>query len=700
MEQEISKLILLWTFCGLTCHLCGLKCVKNQDNEEYHDCLTDHKCNFLYHFNEVHNIKSIPTCSFIAGQEGKHACNEVKHLCGESCSLIDKRNCQQVCSKVIGHYDLHLCQSLRHYCGEACSLSTKSQKGDYHCPNKCIVPYEERHDSHRCENETCPIQCPISDCQRKCQSNEHFHSDSNSQVDHFCGNEHQCRELCEEAGICNVIVEPKKQEEIYKGLVEETSITFTKYIQLSERLRCNKRIPPNAFKHTGKHTHHASDDLTQNGFHFCDVKCQFCEYFCTLPNGHTQNHNTTNGNMIQTEFTGEDNEFEYAGHKLRVGDQGIFVPCNLICKDLGRHRHISYCQSKEICQGQDIQHISEQVHPNPSIPKDFISHKLFWERTGFKDPYSVQEQHEFAKCDHECPDEKHHRSRGSTNDSAIKSFCELPLFHAQLNPNSNLPNDYGYISMDGHHFNCDNPSTREVAFHIIFVLDRSGSMGERDRKPIQEFSISNYLKYWNHNNRLGAVYHAVYQLLNARINSVKTNQVINDKISLILFNNEVIVPIENQDLKDPKDPMKMLDIMIQHHPDNGSNFILAIQKAGSLISSYHDPTRTNIIIFLSDGECYIPEKQLHEVFKENQSRGSLLYLYTVLFSSNSASSSLEEMAKIAQSYHTNYTSSGCLRSQFTRAINEISLVNHFTSIAESLRKHKPTLLKKDLIMHL
>ncbi len=37
------------------------------------------------------------------------------------------------------------------------------------------------------------------------------------------------------------------------------------------------------------------------------------------------------------------------------------------------------------------------------------------------DPYSVQEQQEFAKCDHECPDVKH--SQGSTNPS-IKSFCD------------------------------------------------------------------------------------------------------------------------------------------------------------------------------------------------------------------------------------------------------------------------------------
>ncbi|PKY59605.1 hypothetical protein RhiirA4_550417 [Rhizophagus irregularis] len=319
------------------------------------------------------------------------------------------RNCQKVCSKKIGHDDNeHLCQSKRHYCGKNCTLSSYTQKGDYQCLNKCIISYEEEHDLHLCENTICPIQCPIPNCKERCQSDDHFHAFSDLQVNHFCGNEHQCRELCEDNGICQVVTKPKEQEEIYEGLVEETSITFTKYIQLSERLKCNKKIPPNEFKHTGKHTH------KENGFHYCDAKCQFCEYYCTLPYGHTLNtHDTGHGIMTRTEFTGEDNVFEYAGYKLRVGDQGTFVLCNLFCKGLGRHRHIDYCQNVINCkdgnQGRDIQHINEKVLPNPDKPKDFISHishKLFWKRTGFKDPYSVQDQQEFEKCDYECPDDK------------------------------------------------------------------------------------------------------------------------------------------------------------------------------------------------------------------------------------------------------------------------------------------------------
>ncbi|CAG8735099.1 5498_t:CDS:2, partial [Cetraspora pellucida] len=246
-----------------------------------------------------------------------------------------KRNCQKRCSKEIGHEDdeNHLCQSLRHYCGAPCSLVTNTSKGDYSCPNKCIIPCEIQHDSHRCENETCPLPCPIKDCQRRCKSDDHFHAyseflvnNSESLVNHFCGKEHQCQELCEDPGICKVQTEPKKQEETYKGLVDTTSITFIKYIQVSERLKCSRKIPPDSFNHTGKHSH----DPNGEGIHYCDKKCVFCEYYCTLPYGHIQNlHDTRHGNMIQTEFTAEDNEFEYGGHKLKAGDEGTFVLCNL-----------------------------------------------------------------------------------------------------------------------------------------------------------------------------------------------------------------------------------------------------------------------------------------------------------------------------------------------------------------------------------
>jgi len=91
--------------------------------------------------------------------------------------------------------------------------------------------------------------------------------------------------------------------------------------------------------------------------------------------------------------------------------------------------------------------------------------------------------------------------------------------------------------------------------------------------------------------------------MEARINSAKANQAnqnqvspaMRDSISLILFNSDVIVPFENRDLTDPKD---LLNIMLKYQASGGTNFDLAIQKAGFLIASYFDPTKYVVLNIL------------------------------------------------------------------------------------------------------
>ncbi|CAJ0843021.1 16412_t:CDS:2 [Entrophospora sp. SA101] len=135
LEKEIDKLTHFWTLCGLSCQDCGLRCLKNHGHTDNHDCKTNHECHFSCQFVEAHS-SFIPTCSYKAGHDGKHACNKASHLCGKPCKLIDKCNCQKKCSKDIGHDggledDEHMCQSNRHNCGEPCSLFTSTKKGDY-----------------------------------------------------------------------------------------------------------------------------------------------------------------------------------------------------------------------------------------------------------------------------------------------------------------------------------------------------------------------------------------------------------------------------------------------------------------------------------------------------------------------------------------------------------------------------------------
>ncbi|CAJ0912222.1 15411_t:CDS:2 [Entrophospora sp. SA101] len=193
-------------------------------------------------------------------------------------------------------------------------------------------------------------------------------------------------------------------------------------------------------------------------------------------------------------------------------------------------------------------------------------------------------------------------------------------------------------------------------------------MSHNDRKPLENIRLGIREKIaQRHDNRLGAVYSAVYSFMETRLTSQRnlTKGAINkDTVSLILFNSSTIVPIENQPLSDLD---KFLDIMIEHSPCDGTNFELAIQKAGFLIDKYYDPTKTNIIIFLSDGEGGSPDAQLENILK---------------------------MANIAQKYLPANSSPQSLKCQYTKTIDEIALANHFTIVAESLRRHKPSLMKK------
>ncbi|CAG8548283.1 10484_t:CDS:10 [Ambispora gerdemannii] len=574
LEQEITRLKLFWNFCRLRCDNCGLACLKasqhnDNENDAIHDCLTDHGCHSACRFQEIHLDETIPKCAKFAGHEGYHTCS-AKHSCGASCVYSGKRNCQSKCTKDIDHEtmtgnEVHLCEATRHYCGALCSLRADTQKGNYECRNTCIIPCEESHEVHKCENEVCPIECPIAKCRRRCESRDHFHAKEN--VDHFCGEEHQCPNQCEGPGICKTVVEPTeivKEEAEYVN--KYGSFKYTKHFQNSQRFRCCIMIPPYKFKHEGKHAHgemhkcnitcpndlgkHIIEENKKRNFHFCDVKCPHCDYYCTLPYDHgrkdNSEHDTIHGNMFLTTFTCDDEEFEFEGHRLVVGDGGDFVCCHKVCENKGRHRHIDFCKHPAVCKNltggkkEEIsEHIDANISPYPNRKKDFISHRVFWERTKFRD---------FKKCDHECVDEIHHKDMD------------------------------GKVPIKRSPFFLQNPETN---FHIVFVVDRSGSMGSSDCKP-RRWTIKS-----RHNNRLGAVYEAVYTFIKTRKNSGKATRVgrstaDRDITSLILFNDVTTVAFENQSLSNTEE---LLNKMMESNPCGGTSYYKGIKKAAEIIEN-------------------------------------------------------------------------------------------------------------------
>lgn len=58
--------------------------------------------------------------------------------------------------------------------------------------------------------------------------------------------------------------------------------------------------------------------------------------------------------------------------------------CSMVCKEMGRHSHIDFCRSSDhaTCKGTDIEHIRSRLEPEPTKAKDWVSHKLHWQRTG------------------------------------------------------------------------------------------------------------------------------------------------------------------------------------------------------------------------------------------------------------------------------------------------------------------------------
>ncbi|RHZ45912.1 hypothetical protein Glove_642g9 [Diversispora epigaea] len=328
------------------------------------------------------------------------------------------------------------------------------------------------------------------------------------------------------------------------------------------------------------------------------------------------------------------------------------------------------------------------ISPNPARKKDYISHSTFWERTNFEDPYSQNDRDEFKKCDHECAGEEHHRV-DEYGREPTKSYCTLEIFHPSLDNNSIPPNNIGYISTCGHHFLCENPATSFGDFHIMFVVDRSGSMSASDCRPPCTRTATYGLRN-SHNNRLGAVYEAVYSFIETRRNSRRSAQnrqmiVDNDTASLVLFDGSAIIcAFENRSLTNPDD---LLQIMMTYDIGGTTNYAAGINAASRIIQRYYNGLKTNVVLFLSDGFCKAPEYQVRDLCSKVRNRDHI-YIFI-----RSRSLVMVRMVNIAKEYLPQNNNRQSLTCEFVHAVDEIRLIEYFTSVAESLRKHKPTLIR-------
>jgi len=272
------------------------------------------------------------------------------------------------------------------------------------------------------------------------------------------------------------------------------------------------------------------------------------------------------------------------------------------------------------------------------------------------------------------------------------------MFHAPRNPNDQV-NGLGYISNDGHLFECNNPVVMQQAFHVIFVVDRSGSMSITDRRPLPNAPMSNQIRQ-SANNRLGAVYSSLYSFWSARhVDTTANRQNIGarrDAYSVILFDAAATQVITNDFTRSPDE---LLDIVLRSRTGGGTNFVAALQTGQAVMERNWSTERTPVMIFLSDGECSeVPNTAMQDICRCAVRLGKPLSFHSILFGPDASSFYLQRMANLALEVQNNaprdarMPQAASVPSSFSIALDTVRLAETFLGLAESLRKPRGSLM--------
>ncbi|KAI0089043.1 hypothetical protein BDY19DRAFT_993275 [Irpex rosettiformis] len=398
-----------------------------------------------------------------------------------------------------------------------------------------------------------------------------------------------------------------------------------------------------------------------------------------------QLHETSHGSMSRTRWAVEDNSsVEVNGRRFGTNDDGAPMMVN----KLGSASHSMLLKRYAVFDGADLQHISSPMAPEPNRAKDFVSHSLHWARLGFKDPYTQEEQLDFTLCDALCAGTEH---QASVDGAPISppSFCTLPLFHPHHWPAEPVQGTavQGYISHDGHHFGCTDPSRLQQTYHIIFVIDRSSSMSNTDRRPLEATPMTARIAE-RHNNRLGAVYQSLFGFWSARQGLGHGPR--QDAYSVILFNQHVHHAVIHDTTSTAEE---LLNNILRYEPGFGTNFTLAIEAGQARMEDQWDNDRASVMIFLSDGECRLPERRISQLCRRAVNLGRPLSFHAVSF--GPFSHTLQGMVRIATQTQ-NSAPHNPLRptvpSSYHEALDTVQLAETFLGIAESLRKTRGALM--------
>eukprot|EP01084_Bolivina_argentea_P258876 436609_1 len=297
--------------CKQKCKECFYLCLLCKNHEDDNNWADAHTCNQTKHSCEElcdyckDKGQSI-NCSNKCAHSGKHNCGKPDHTCGSPCRLLKYGGCQTKCNLAGGHDKTAQpckCAAETHCCVEKCDISI--------CKNACKIPYNKKHDSHICIQQSCPYKCQVqcwndslkavTACGRPCASDQHDHQiqmDNGECKDegHICDQEHQCPEYCTELGNCRVEVQRKIVEKETFVTGGGSKIEYDSYAEVNaEKRRCCVVIPVGKFQHAAPNdsSHKCYEECYEGKkLHTCEEKCDSCGYFCELKFGHYEENGT------------------------------------------------------------------------------------------------------------------------------------------------------------------------------------------------------------------------------------------------------------------------------------------------------------------------------------------------------------------------------------------------------------------------
>eukprot|EP01084_Bolivina_argentea_P124467 220550_1 len=328
----------------------------------------------------------------------------------------------------------------------------------------------------------------------------------------------------------------------------------------------------------------------------------------------------------------------------KVGDQGVAEMCHMFCQRMGRgHVHVERCKyeddGKQCVEEEGRRHATGYCGIKEAL--DEVKHSKFWRRQKWKDPCSEKDIKKFSKCNFVCG----HPCHKDDDPEDESKYCTGDLWHEP----------FGQETL--HNFECINnhPFTN---CHVIFLCDITYSMSDDDKgksvphhKFIQE---SNKL-----NNRLGALYSAVYNFINARLNSKCI-----DDLSAIMFKDTATIAASN--VKANEQFVK--DYLLKYKPGGGTNFYQAFNAAKNLV----DQQQNSVLIFLTDADKVDDDGSSDIVKQLSKSMGKRFQLYCIILGEEANKDVVDSICKAGNGTLTECDAGDKIAPVFTNIAKEMT----------------------------